>query len=111
MSEEDLINKLRGFHFVLGVLDNQQKDLFCRNCLSFAKTLESTAGTFMNFKKSCTGEGRDLPTPFCELLADAQHKLEAINVPANPKGQKKKAIASCLKAYVLPRRHLYYVKG
>ncbi len=89
MSEESIINKLRGIHFVLGVLDNQQKDLFCGNCLSFAKTLESTDETFTKFEKSCTGEGRDLPEVFCELLADAQRKLGAIRVPEEPKGQKK----------------------
>jgi hypothetical protein len=89
MSEENLINKLRGLHFALGMLDNQQKDLFCRNCLSFAKTVEGTARTFTKFEKSCTGEGQDLPEAFRELLADDRRKLEAISVPEKPKGQKK----------------------
>jgi hypothetical protein len=87
MSDEDMINKMRGIHFVLGVLDNQQKDLFCGNCLSFAKTLESTDETFTKFAKFCTGE--ELPGVFCELLADARRKLDAIHVPEKPMGQKK----------------------
>jgi hypothetical protein len=87
MSEENSINKLRGFHFVLGLIENQQKDLFCSICLSFAKTVENTGENFMKFEKSCTGS--KLPKLFCELFEEAHRKLDSIHLPEKPIGQKK----------------------
>ena len=87
MSEENIVNKLRGFHFVLGLIENQQKDLFCGKCLSLAKTVASTRENFMKFDKSCNA--RQLPELFCELFAEAYRKLDSIQLPEKPIGQKK----------------------
>lgn len=81
------INSLRSIHFVFGVLNNQQYDPFCGNCVSFAKTTASAREKFLGLEKSI--KRSDLSQDLSKLLSGIYSILSELKVPDNPVGQKK----------------------
>jgi hypothetical protein len=88
MQDNDrLINYLRGVHFVFGVLNNQQDDPLCGNCLSFARTVEAAKEKFLSGEKTILKD--DLPDEMRALFLDIYNMHTDIRIPDNPIGQKK----------------------
>lgn len=102
MNHKMVINKLRGLNFAFGIMENQQEDPVCKDCMSFAKTFEALMDDFMKLEKEITPIKRDLPEEFAELFTDLYAKLSMIGIPESPVGQKK-AGACALGDVCLPK--------
>ena len=89
MKNGQFINQLRGFHFALGIMENQQQDPVCKECLSLAKTFETLMDDFMRFEREISPLKKDLPEEFSELFSGLYGKFSMISAPESPVGQKK----------------------
>lgn len=106
MSHETMINHLRNFHYMLGVLENQQKDPFCGTCISFAKTVEGTKDSFIKFEKTCTAEKREIANVLSVLFSHVYKKMTSIELPETPVGQKKAGNCKLPEGVCLPKAAL-----
>jgi hypothetical protein len=84
---ENLINRVRFFNFISGVLLNQQADPICSHCKAFVNTVRWT-------REGISGEeaSRDVEKMTAEilrLLSEAQRRTAGIAVSENAVGQKK----------------------
>lgn len=89
MKQQPVVNKLRALNFALGIMENQQEDPVCRECLSFAKTFEALMGDFMKIEKEISPLKEDLPEEFSDLFTGLYGKISLISTPESPTGQKK----------------------
>lgn len=89
MKPEELINKLRGFHYALGILNNQQNDPLCCQCAAFARTSEAIIDGFLKFDSNHSSERKNLPEEFSILFMDIRDKITIIEQPDEPLRQKK----------------------
>ena len=85
----ELMNQVRGYHFLLGVLRNQQKDPYCSVCSAFANTLKSARENFATFEAGHAEALTALTPAFASMLAGTRSGLWALPCPADPSGQKK----------------------
>jgi hypothetical protein len=84
---EHLINRIRFFHFISGVLLNQQADPICGHCKAFANTVRWTReGISSEEAGSASGK---LPAEVLRLLSEAQRRMAGIVVSEDTVGQKK----------------------
>lgn len=84
-----MINRIRFFHFISGVLDNRQEDPLCGHCKAFANTVRWTReGIFGSEISDASKTGR-LPDKIVELLSEAQRVSSGIMVSEDCTGQKK----------------------
>lgn len=80
---EQLVNRIRFFHFISGVLVSQQADPVCGRCKAFANTVRWT-------REGISGmEAVGLPGEIPGLLSEAQRRMEDIAVPEDAVGQKR----------------------
>src|SRR5271169_3336502 len=89
MSHERTIILLRGFHFAVGTMVNQENDPLCANCVAFAKTAQAIIDGFIEFESAHAAEKRKLPEEFAFLFDDVCDKLALIELPEEPVRQKK----------------------
>lgn len=82
---DQVVNRIRFYHFMSGVLSGQQSDPLCSNCKAFTNTcskmLEGMAGL-----EKLPG---DIPAGIMELLQVARARMAAIKVKEDAVGQKK----------------------
>jgi len=88
MNQEKDLNRLRGFHFILGMMENQQHDSLCATCLSFAKSAETALSSFAEFEAAAGYITTDIHDELSSLLTDLSEKAARIRQPLNPVGQK-----------------------
>ena len=81
---DQLINRIRFFHFISGVLINQSEDPVCGRCKAFANTVRWTREGISTLQ----GNG-EIPDQILRLLSDAQRMASGIVVPEDTVGQKK----------------------
>lgn len=103
MTRDSMINQLRVFHFVSGVLSNQQNDPLCSKCLSFAKSVETVTNNFIRFKTVFAAEKSSFSEDSRELFADVSEKLTYIRQPEEPVGQKKAGNCKLPEGVCLPK--------
>jgi hypothetical protein len=84
-----IISQLRGFHFAVGTMVNQENDPLCSNCSAFAKSAQAIIEGFIEFESAHASEKRKLPEEFSILFEDVCDKLALIEQPAEPMKQKK----------------------
>ncbi len=89
MNNERTINQLRGFHFAVGTMVNQENDPLCRTCAAFAKTAQAIIDGFIEFESAHASEKRKLPEEFAFLFDDVCDKMALIEQPEEPVRQKK----------------------
>ena len=89
MRKETIINQLRAFHFLSGVLKNQQHDPLCGKCLAFEKVAETTMDNFIKCERDCRSGREHLSKELSDLFLRVYDKLASIEHPDNPMGQKK----------------------
>lgn len=89
MENVSIINQIRAFHFILGVLKNQQDDPNCMKCLSFAKNVETVKNRFIEFEKSYASKKEDFTEMFQKQLRGLYELFSLIQEPDNPIGQRK----------------------
>jgi len=85
----ELINQVRGYHFLLGVFRNQQKDPFCSACSAFANTLKAARENLAKLEAEQGEALKSLSPEFGRMIAEARTGLSILQGPADPCGQKK----------------------
>jgi len=85
----ELINQVRGYHFLLGVLKNQQQDPYCSVCSAFANTLMAARDNLAKFEAEQADALTALAPEFKQMLADTRAGLSKMQGPVDPSGQKK----------------------
>jgi len=83
-----VMNQVRAFRFLLGVLTNQQHDLYCGKCSAWNNTLNNSREALDRFAAENAAELAGLPEA-ADILAEARAGFAALAGPANPAGQKK----------------------
>jgi hypothetical protein len=83
------ITHLRGFHFAVGTIVNQENDPLCGSCVAFAKTAQAIIDSFIEFESAHAAERKKLPEEFSFLFDDVCDKLALIEQPEEPVRQKK----------------------
>jgi hypothetical protein len=89
MNNARTITQLRGFHFAVGTMVNQENDPLCGNCVAFAKTAQAIIDGFVEFESAHATERKKLPEEFSFLFDDVCDKLALIEHPEEPIRQKK----------------------
>jgi hypothetical protein len=85
----ELSNQVRGYHFMLGVFRNQQKDPYCSACSAFANTLNAAREDLAKFEAE-QGEALKVLSPeFGRMMVEARTGLSILQCPADPCSQKK----------------------
>lgn len=86
---EQLINRIRFFHFISGVLVSQQADPVCGHCKAFANTVRWTVEGISNLQAGEASEKGRVPQEILLLLSEAGRKTADISVADDAVGQKK----------------------
>ncbi len=89
MNHNRTINQLRGFHFAIGTIVNQENDPLCGNCAAFSRTAQTIINSFIEFESAHAAEKRKFPEEFLFLFEDICDKMALINHPSEPVRQKK----------------------
>lgn len=89
MNHLKTISQLRGFHFAVGTIVNQENDPLCGKCSAFAKTAQAIVDGFIEFESAHASERKKLPEEFSFLFDDVCDKLALIEHPEEPVKQKK----------------------
>jgi hypothetical protein len=84
-----LLNHLRAYHYVAGVLAGQQHDLFCGQCSAWNNTLNHAREALKQFETDQAAELRRLSPEVLSLLTGTRSRLAGLVNAANPAGQKK----------------------
>ena len=85
----EILNQVRGYSYLLGVLKTQQADPFCHSCSAFSKTLTAVREDLEKFENEHHSEIQGFSGEFSRLFADAKSGMAALQQPDNPTGQKK----------------------
>ncbi len=84
---EHLINRVRFYHFISGVLLNQQADPVCGHCKAFVNTVRWTREGIAS--EEAGRDSQKFTTEILRLLSEAQRRTAGITVSENAVGQKK----------------------
>jgi hypothetical protein len=85
----ELLLQVRSYHYLVGVLTNQQRDLFCGQCSAWNNTLNNTRESLKLFYAEHAAELNSLSPEVITFLADIRSRLEGLTNVAHPAGQKK----------------------
>jgi len=85
----ELLNHVRAYHYLAGVLANQMRDLFCGQCSAWNNTLNNAREALTQFEAEHAAELRRLSPEAAALLCDTRSRLAGLANAANPAGQKK----------------------
>ena len=89
MRNATIVNQLRAFHFLSGVLKNQQHDPLCGKCLAFEKVSETTMDNFIKCESDCRSKREHLSKELSDLFRRVYDQLASIQHSDDPIGQKK----------------------
>lgn len=85
----ELLNQVRGHHFMLGVFRNRQTDPYCKACSAYGNSLNAVREKFSKFEAD-HGEALNALSPeFINMIAETRSGLSILQGPAEPSGQKK----------------------
>jgi hypothetical protein len=82
-------NRVRAYHYLAGVLANQQKDVFCGRCSAWNNSLNNIRESFKEFETEQGAGVSGFPAEVSALLADARSRLALLANYPDPAGQKK----------------------
>lgn len=85
--EKVIINKIRAFYYMSGVLKNQEGDPRCSVCKSRKETAEELQELFNEFKKGLSAS--EVPEQFQSKVEKIEETLNELKLPANPIPQRK----------------------
>jgi hypothetical protein len=105
-----LVNQVRGYYYLSGVLMNQQKDPFCGKCKAFVNTTTTARENLAKFEREYASELQRLPVEFRRLLAEGKPRSQASRCTKVPWGRKKRETVNCRKGRVLSNRHSSFCK-
>jgi hypothetical protein len=84
-----LINQIRFYHFISGVLTHQQTDLLCSKCRAFSNTAERMKEGISELERVGAEKMHALPPDLLAMLEEARVKIESIKLLKDAVGQKK----------------------
>jgi hypothetical protein len=84
-----LVNNVRGYYYLSGVLMNQMRDPFCHMCKALVNATTASRQGVTDFERSEGAEIQGLPAELQRIFADAKTVLAGIVLPDNAVGQKK----------------------
>ncbi|MFN3504698.1 MAG: hypothetical protein ACK4Y7_00615 [Caldimicrobium sp.] len=85
--EKSIINQVRAFHFMVGILKHQEEDPRCAVCKSRKKVAEELMEEFEKFKQKVSIE--EIPELFRGKFEKIQNTINSLKLPANPIPQRK----------------------
>lgn len=85
----ELFNQIRAYHYLVGVLTNQQSDLYCGQCSAWNNTLNNTREALRQLEVEHAAEVRNLSPEATAFLTETRSCLAVLANAANPSGQKK----------------------
>ena len=85
----ELLNRVRAYHYLAGVLANQQRDFFCHQCSAWNNTLNNIREAFKQFEADYAAELQALSSDAQALLAETRSRLASLANAPEPAGQKK----------------------
>ncbi|MCS7149230.1 MAG: hypothetical protein N2Z40_01765 [Caldimicrobium sp.] len=83
-----LINKIRAFYFMAGVLAHQERDYRCSVCKSRKEVFEELIEEFEDFKMGI-GNIEEMPEILRSLINKTIETLESLKLPERPIPQRK----------------------
>lgn len=85
----DTGNRIRFYHFIAGVLENQQKDPLCSICKAFANTARAMNEGICVLEREVEAGSSAHSADLRDMLAKTRKRLAAIKASENSIGQKK----------------------
>lgn len=85
----ELINQVRFYHFISGVLYQQQSDPLCSKCKAFANTAKRMKENISELKSVHVEKMRTLPVEILHIFEEAQDRIGRIKTFEDAVGQKK----------------------
>ena len=85
----EIVNQVRGYHFLLGVFRNQHRDPYCSVCSAYANTLTAARENLVRLEAEHADALKGLAPDLGQVLADTRAGLVLLQDPAEPSGQKK----------------------
>lgn len=85
----DLINQIRFYYFISGVLHNQQSDPLCSNCKAFANTVKKMKENITGLKSVHVEKMHTLSWEMLHILEESQDRIGRIKTLEDAVGQKK----------------------
>ena len=85
----DLINQIRFYHFISGVLHNQLSDPLCSNCKAFANTVKRMKENIIGLKSVHVENMHTLSGEMLHILEESQDRIGRIKTLEDAVGQKK----------------------
>lgn len=85
----ELVNQVRAYRFLFGVLTSQQADPYCGQCSAWNNTLNNTRDALARFEAEQEAAIAPLTSEMKRLLADTRDGLAGLKGPGAPVGQKK----------------------
>ncbi|MEK6745044.1 MAG: hypothetical protein AABZ15_15625 [Nitrospirota bacterium] len=85
----ELLNQVRGHHFMLGVFKNQQQDPYCSACSAFANTLKAARESVAKLEAEHSDAFKALSPEYGSMMAETRTGLSILQGPADPSGQKR----------------------
>jgi hypothetical protein len=84
-----IVNRIRFYHYITGVLAAQQKDLLCGICKAYANTVSAVSESLSVLEGEHHGEIAALSPGVAKLLEEARGRIAMITAPGDAVGQKK----------------------
>ena len=85
----ELLNHVRAYHYLAGVLANRQRDHFCGRCSAWNNTLINAREALKQFNAVHAAGLRSLSPEAAALLCETRSLLAGLANVENPSGQKK----------------------
>ena len=85
----ELINQIRFYNFISGVLYQQQSDPLCSNCKAFANTVKRTKENISELQSVNVEKMHTLPGEILHILEEAKDRIGRIKIFEDVVGQKK----------------------
>ena len=85
----ELINLIRYYHFMAGVLLHQQSDPLCANCKAFANTAGRMKEGILELERVHVEGLHTLQAEYLRMLEESRGKIVLIKTPVDAVGQKK----------------------
>ena len=85
----ELINLIRYYHFIAGVLSHQQTDPLCVNCKAFANTAGRMKEGILELESVHVEGLHTLQAEHLRMLEESREKIRRIKTPGDAVGQKK----------------------
>ena len=83
---QQLIDRIRFYHYISGVITNQCNDPLCSRCTPYANTIRAMKEGLEELRGNEPGS---LPPEIMKLLEQAEAAINSIEKPEDTEGQKK----------------------